>query len=143
MNLPNRRGDIIFDATEPRDFAVEEYIARAPIIIAGLADRADIADRFPMVKVVARIAFVWAQILPKAGRYLNKDSGHVSVPAKAATGNERTDPHHLLQIPNIFREDIFVERITGTAVDQKAEVGVQNSRPFREKVPQPRILRFT
>src|SRR5712692_2079692 len=91
VNLLDRGINIVLDSAVANRLAVEEDVAGAPIPVARLAHRTDIAEGLATVQVIDVLNFFRAVEF----QAFREDAGHVRVTLKAITIHEREDALHL------------------------------------------------
>src|SRR5260370_3487041 len=113
INFLNRRFNVVIDPSVTNDIVIEEDITSPPIAVAGLAYRADVAQCLPPIQAILVVDLVRTVEL----QILGENAGDMRVALEAIAIDQGEDAFHLALIVNVFREDIFVERIAGGAMD--------------------------
>src|SRR5438445_13470144 len=131
VNLLDCRIYVVLNATVANRFAIEEDIAGAPIAVARLTNRADIAKGLAPVQVVDVIDFLRAMELQGFGEY----TGHMRVALETVLVDECKNALHLPLVVNVFGENVLVQRISCRAVHVKEAVFPKGARPFGQEFP--------
>src|SRR5579875_284065 len=136
VNLPNGRVDIVFDAAIPNGVVVEQNVAGTPVAIARLADRANVAQRLAAIETMDILDFFrTAELVQVVGHLLDEDTWYMRMALKAIALHQGEDAFHFALIVNVFREDIFIERITRRTVDEQKAVFAESARSFGQELP--------
>ena len=115
---------------------VEHDVAGAPVAVARLADRADVAERLAAVEAVLVVDLLGAvELVDVLGDLFGEDAGDVRVALEAVFLDQGEDAFHLALVVDVFGEDVLVERVAGGAVDEEEAVLAEGARPFGEELP--------
>src|SRR5262245_13280257 len=109
VNLADGDLEIVIDPAIADALAVVKHVTGPRVEVARLPDRADVAKGLSAVEVVIQADIIRRQELQALG----EDAGDVRVPLKAIFVNQRENLLHLALVINVFRENIFVERVAG------------------------------
>src|SRR5262245_34589851 len=136
VDLFDGRFDVVLDPTILYGFAVEQDIARPPVAVARLADRADVAQRLAVVELVDVFDLFGAvELVQLVALLLGEDAGDVGVPLEAVAIDQGEDALHLALVVDVLREDVLVEGVAGRAVDVEETVFLVEARPLGEELP--------
>src|SRR6185437_10280745 len=138
IDLLDGRIDVVFNAAITNGFAIEQDVAGAPVAVARLTDRSDLAQCLATIEPMAVIdLFGTAELIQVVGHLLDEDARHMGMTLETVALDQREDAFHLALIVDVFGEDVFVERITGGAVNEQAAVLAEGSRSLGQKLPAP------
>src|SRR6476659_10106540 len=92
INLLDGGINVVLDAAVADGVAVEQDVAGAPVAVARLTDRADVAQRLAAVEFVAVVDLIGAAELVEIVRHLlNEDAGNVRMALEAVALDQRED----------------------------------------------------
>src|SRR5262245_25731081 len=123
VDLANGRLDVVLDAAIADGGPVEQNVAGAPVAVARLTHRADVAERLALVEVVDVLEFLGtAELIEVLGDLLGEDAGDVRVALEAVALDQGEDALHLALVVNVLGKDVLVKGVAGRAVDEQHAV---------------------
>jgi hypothetical protein len=134
VDFPNRRFDIVLDATILDRFAIEEEIARSPIGIAGLPDGTNVAQDSLTRDAKSSPTIFGGQEIPLPRLSLDENARKVSMTRKADAVETAGDVVHLPFVVNIFGEEELVQRVARRTMNVKNLTLTMGRRQTRQKI---------
>jgi hypothetical protein len=131
VDLADGRFFVVFDAPECELVAVQGHVGRPGVPVSRLTYRSHIDQNFLCAKLVLKIQLFRTEEIQAFG----EDARHMRVSLKTILIDQREDLFHLSLIINVFREDIFVQRIPCGTVNEQELSFTKGTGPFAKKFP--------
>lgn len=135
------RNPVIFYIIVSRIFIIlDDYISRIGDLVSGLTNRSNIYHKLSVAQgepsaIVALYIRVGKVFIVLAFALIKKDSRNVRMPHKTILRDKREQRTHLSLVVDIFRENVFVKRISGRTVNEKEIALFVFSLDLSQKIP--------